>query len=76
MGKTIRPRITPGSPAARSRARLARAHQIGDTERIAILRRALQVEQAEEYIRKLVDEEPPLTDEQVTRLIEIFGGGI
>lgn len=66
----------PGSEAARARvrARLARAHQRGDTDRIAILQRALQVERVADRIAEIVATAPPLTDQQYAALALALGG--
>jgi hypothetical protein len=72
--KSPRPRTPAGSVAARTRGRLARAHRSGDTDAIPILERQLQVDQAVEYIRELVDGWPPLTAEQRSTIAALLGG--
>ncbi len=46
-----------------------------DAEAIAEARRLLKAARAEDYIRKLVDESPPLTDAIRDRLALILRGG-
>lgn len=70
--------MPPMSPERRRlRARIARASR-GDqasTENPAELRRELKAVNAAEYIRRLVDTAPPLTDEERRRLAAILTPG-
>jgi hypothetical protein len=66
--------IRAGTEAARARARLARAHQLSDAERIALLQRALQVERAADRIAEIVATWPPLSDEQYAKLALALAG--
>jgi hypothetical protein len=71
--KSPRPRIRAGSPAARTRSRLALARKYGDVDAVPALERQLQVDMATDYIRELVDGWPPLTQEQKDILVGLFG---
>lgn len=54
------------------RARVANAERRGDTEAADAARLDLKAARAADYIAKLVDDAPPLTDEQRTRLASLL----
>ncbi len=58
------------------RARVARLSQTrtADDPVLVDARQKLRVARAEDYIRKLVDAAPPLTEEQVRRLSVLLNG--
>jgi hypothetical protein len=60
------------------RARVARLSQTrsADDPVLGEARRDLRAARAEEYIRKLVDSAPPLTDEQRRRLSVLLNPGV
>lgn len=58
-----------------ARARLARASQTGDQDAADRARRDLKAARAEDYIRKLVDHAPPLSQAQRDRLAVILRSG-
>lgn len=60
---------------ARARARKANADMRGDSAASADAARDLRAVKLEEYIQRVVDEAPPLTDEQRSRLAGILVGG-
>jgi hypothetical protein len=63
----------PLSPQARSlRGRIAKSVQLGDETAAVEARRAFRFVNAEDYIRRVVDGAPPLTDEQRRRLADIL----
>lgn len=64
-------RITAGTPAARTRAKLARAAQ-HDPDSVPDLQRQLRHEVMREYISKTVADWPPLTAEQIADLSAIL----
>jgi hypothetical protein len=57
---------------ARSELALLHRDHPDDAEAIAAARRDYRAARAEDYIRKLVDQAPPLSDEQRTRLAAIL----
>jgi hypothetical protein len=57
------------------RARVANAVLRGDEEAADEARRDLKAARAEDYIRKLVDEAPPLTTDQRASLAALLGSG-
>jgi hypothetical protein len=60
---------------ARARARKANADMRGDSEAASIAARDLRAVKLEEYIQRVVDEAPPLTEEQRSRLAGLLAGG-
>lgn len=67
-------------PWAHHRARVARAVQVGDEEKIELARRDLRAARLELAIQTAVDAAPPLTDAQRARLAGLLsppatGGG-
>lgn len=60
---------------AHHRARRANALQRGDTETADLAGRDLRAAMLAEYIRQVVDQAPPLTDEQRVRLAGLLVGG-
>jgi hypothetical protein len=60
---------------ARSELALLHRDRPHDAEAIAAARRNYRAARAEEYIRKLVDQAPPLTDEQRTKLAALLRSG-
>ena len=71
---TPRPGVRAGTPAARTRSRLARAHQRGETESIPALEAQLREDITADFIEQMLAIAPPLSDEARTRLASLFGG--
>ena len=75
---------TPQSEASTHKPRRSLAGQIAITERwhgpddprVGDLRRDLRAQQLEEHIRRVVDEMPPLTPEQLSKLSALLAPGI
>lgn len=59
-------------PWTHHRARVARATQTGDTVADEQARRDLKAARAEDYVRRLVESWPPLTDEQLDVLARLI----
>jgi hypothetical protein len=68
--------VRAGTPAARTRARLARAHQYGHTEQILGLERQLRIDIAADYLQQVIDGWPPPTAEDIAALQRILSPGI
>lgn len=60
---------------ASQRAAIARATRSGDLPEADRLRTEYRTAKIEDYIRRTVDEAPPLTDEQRRRLARLLLGG-
>ena len=58
----------PSWTAARARLNALQRHRAADDPEIVTARRDLRAARAADYVRKLVDGAPPLTDEQRDRL--------
>lgn len=58
-----------------ARARLAATRRHHPTADLTAERQALRVARAEEYVRRLIDEAPPLTVEQRERLAVLLRSG-
>lgn len=56
----------------KTRSEIAHAKRKNPNADTTELRRKLREERAAEYIKNLVDQAPPLTDEQRTRLAELL----
>jgi hypothetical protein len=67
----------PTSTVAKARARHAALtrHRSPDDPAVVESRQALTLVNAEDYVRRLVDQAPPLTDDQRRRLAAILTGG-
>ena len=64
-------------PWQHTRSRLAnaiRTHQ--PAGEVAELRQQLKAERLEEYVRRVVDSAPPLSDEQLARIAELLRPGL
>jgi hypothetical protein len=66
-----RRRNVPGAHERATVAAIAR-HRPDDTQALEEARLALRVSRAEDYVKKLVDEAPPLTDAQRDRLAALL----
>lgn len=64
-----------GTTKARARVAALTRHRPDDTPALDEARRALKTAGAEDYIRKLVDSAPPLSDSQRSRLAVLLLGG-
>lgn len=64
-----------GSEVARTRSRVAVATRLGTPSDVTEARRAHATAKLADYIRKTVDEAPPLTDAQRDRLASLLRGG-
>ena len=61
--------------SARARHNSLKRYRPDDDPRVIEARRDLRAARAEDYIRKLVESAPPLTDEQRDRLTVLLHGG-
>lgn len=59
---------------SRARAAALTRHRGTDDPEVADARRAAKAASVEDYIRRVVDEAPPLTDDQRARLSRILRG--
>lgn len=58
-----------------TRSKIAHIKKADPTADVTELRRQLKAERLEDYIRRVVDEAPPLTPEQRDRLTALLTGG-
>ncbi len=65
---------TPTWTAARASLAVTIRHHPDDAAAIAAARRELRAIRAEDYVRRLVEQAPPLTDEQRIRLAALLLG--
>jgi len=75
MPKYPRPGILPGTSAARTRGRLARAHSLGNTDTIPALEAQLLEDITADFLRQVMAQAPPLSAEARARLAGILTAG-
>lgn len=66
---------TMGDDSRRVRAQIAMATRRGDADRLSTLRVEFRTCRAEDYLRRVLAEAPPLTDEQRQRLASLLTAG-
>jgi len=72
---TPRPGVRKGTAAARTRSKLARAHQRGEAEAIPDLELQLREEIGADFIEQMLAQAPPLSAEARARLAGLLTGG-
>jgi len=72
---TPRPGVRKGTAAARTRSKLARAHQRGEAEAIPDLELQLREEIGADFLTQLLAQSPPLPWEARARLAGILTAG-
>ena len=72
---TPRPGVRKGTAAARTRSKLARAHQRGEAEAIPDLELQLREDIGADFLMQLLAQAPPLSEEARARLAGLLTGG-